>query len=284
MPIREKGYYNWEGELKASYVKWLPIFLTGIKGVYKKRFSKLVISFFLSYSFIFLFLVFLSSHPAGNFLKKAIEVIQTDKMLFYYYYTYESFLLFFMVIMSIFAGAELISGDLKFKSFTLYLSRPLSRLDYVKGKFSIVLFYLLSLTLGPAILLIIFKMILTGSFSVSIRVFLGVIIFPILISLFLASLSIMLSSLSANARLVKVIIFVFYVMSNAIARMFYDIFKSRSFLYISISENADRFGEFVFGTRRGGFYTEGLISGCILLGLTLIFFAILAIRIKRVEV
>jgi ABC-2 type transport system permease protein len=284
MPIREKGYYNWEGELKASYVKWLPIFFTGIKGVYKKRFSKLVCSLFLSYSSIFLFLVFLSSHPAGSFLKKAIEAIQTDRMLFYYYYTYESFLLFFMVIMSIFAGAELISGDLKFKSFTLYLSRPLSRFDYVKGKFSIVLFYLLTLTLGPAILLIIFKMIFTGSFAVSPRVFLGVIIFPIFISLFLASLSIMLSSLSTNARLIKVIIFIFYVMSNAIARMFYDIFKSRSFLYISISENAKRFGEFVFGTRSGGFYTEGLISGSILLGLTLIFFAILAIRIKRVEV
>jgi len=69
-----------------------------------------------------------------------------------------------MVIMSIFAGAELISGDLKFKSFTLYLSRPLGRFDYVKGKFSIVLFYLLSLTLGPAIVLIVFKMIFYGEF------------------------------------------------------------------------------------------------------------------------
>jgi hypothetical protein len=66
--------------------------------------------------------------------------------------------------------------------------------------------------------------------------------------------------------------------------MFRDIFKSRSYLYISISENVKQFGEFVFGTRTGGFYTEGLISGCILLGLTLIFFTILAMRIKRVEV
>ena len=284
MPIREKGYYKWEGELKTSYVKWLPIFLNGIKSVYKKRFSKLVFSFFFSYFSIFLFLVFLSSHPAGNFLKRAIKAIQTDEMLFYYYYTYESFLIFFMVIISIFVGAELISGDLKFKSFTLYLSRPLSRLDYVKGKFSIVLFYLLILTLAPAILLIIFKIIFTGRFSVSIRALPGIFIMPIVVSLFLASLSIMLSSLSANARFAKVFIFAIYLMSNIIGELFRDIFKSRSFLYISISENVKQFGEFVFGTRTGGFYTEGLISGSILLGLTLIFFAILAMRIKRVEV
>ena len=283
MPIREKGYYKWEGELKTSYVKWLPIFLNGIKSVYKKRFSKFLFASSALTFLIFLVAVYVSTKPELKMLTKLVRMIQTDAVLFNAYYT-NGFLLFMMVIISLFTGAEQISGDLKFKSFTLYLSRPLSRLDYVKGKFSIVLFYLLAFTLVPGLLLIIFKIIFTGGFSVSFRVILGVFIFPIMLSLFLASLSITLSSLSANARLVKVLIFVIYLMSDLIGHMFQDIFKSRSFLYFSISENVKHFGEFVFGTRNGGSYTEGLISGSILVGLTLIFFAILTMRIKRVEV
>jgi ABC-type transport system involved in multi-copper enzyme maturation permease subunit len=283
MPIREKGYYQWEGELKTSYVKWLPIFLTGIKGVYKKRFSKFLFAFSALTFLIFLAAVYVSTKPELRMLTRLVKMIQTDAALFNAYYT-NGFLLFMMVIISLFAGAEQISGDLKFNSFTLYLSRPLSRLDYVKGKFSIVLFYLLVFTLVPGLLLIIFKIIFTGSFSVPLQIFLAAIIFPILVSLFFASLSIMLSSLSTNARLVKILIIVIYLMSNAIARMFHDIFKSRSSLYFSIEENIKQFGEFVFGTQRGNFYMEGLISGCILLGLTLLFFTIVMIRINRAEV
>jgi ABC-type transport system involved in multi-copper enzyme maturation permease subunit len=231
---------------------------------------------------IFLVAVYVSTKPELKMLTRLVKVIQTDAALFKTYYT-NGFLLFMMMVISLFAGAEQISGDLKFKSFTLYLSRPLSRMDYVKGKFSIVLFYLLAFTLVPGMLLIIFKIIFTGDFSVSIRVFSAAVIFPILVCLFLASMAIMLSSLSANARLVKILIFVIYMMSNAVAHMFYDIFKSRTFFYLSFQENFEQFGDFVFGTQPG-FYTEGFISGIILLTLTALFFVVVMVRIKRVEV
>lgn len=282
MPIREKGYYNWEGELRTPRVKWLPIFFTGIAAVYRRKYSKFLFASSIMTFLIFLAAVYVSTKPELQMLTRLVKQIQSDAALFKTYYT-NGFLLFMMMIISLFAGAEQISGDMKFKSFTFYLSRPLSRMDYVKGKFSIVLFYLLAFTLVPGLLLIIFKIIFTGEFSVSIRVFLAAIIFPILVCLFLAGMAIMLSSLSANARLVKIIIFVIYMMSNAVAHMFYDIFKSRTFYYLSFQENFEQFGDFVFGTQ-SGFYMEGFISGVILLVLTALFFTIVMVRIKRVEV
>lgn len=283
MPIREKGYYNWEGELKPSRFNWLPIFLNGIRTVYKKRFSRFIFGTTGIPFLIFLVAVYVSSKPELKMLSSLVREIQTDAFLLNTYYT-NGFLVFMMMVVSVFAGAELIAGDLKYKSFTLYLSRPISRLDYIAGKFSIVLFYLLSFTLVPGMLLILFKIIFTGSVSISPRDFLAAVGFPILASFFLASLSIMLSSLTTNLRLAKIMIFVIYLMSNAVAHMFREIFRSRSFLHLSIDENIRQFGSFIFNTHGGGFYTEGFISGIILLALTLIFFTIVMVRIKRVEV
>lgn len=284
MPIREKGYYNWDGELKTSRFKWLPMLRNGINSVYKKKWSKLLFAVIVFYTLFFLFAIYVASRPELRMLREVVRNIQDTNMLFDYFYTFEGTLLFFVIIMSIFAGAELISNDIKFKSFTLYLSRPLSRLDYVKGKYSIVLFYLLMATLVPGILLILFKMIFLGFSTVSFQSAAAAVVFSLLVSLFLASLTVLVSALTASARLVKILIFVIYAMSQAVAHMFREIFRSKDFLYLSVYENIDRFASFIFNTRGGGFYKEGLIAGLIMLVLTLIFFSIVLVRVKRVEV
>lgn len=282
MPIREKGYYNWEGQLKTSPNRWMPIFIHGIKSVFKKKFSKLLFTLCASTFLIFLIAVYVSTKPELKMLSQLVKEIQSDALLFNTYYT-NPFLLFMMVTLSLFAGSELISGDLKYKSFIFYLSRPLSRSDYVKGKSAIVLFYLLAFTLVPGLLLIIAKIIFSGQFSVSFNILIAAIIFPIVMSLFLCSFAIMMSSLSANGGFVKVMIFVVYLMSNSIAQMLRETFKSSTFLYLSINENIKRFGEFIFGVKNE-FYATGFITGCILVGLTILFFAVVMMRIKRVEV
>lgn len=282
MPIREKGYYNWEGQLKSSHIKWLPIFINGIKSVYKKKFSKLLFSLCASTFLIFLIAVYVSTKPELKMLAQLVKEIQSNALLFNTYYT-NSFLIFMMVMLGLFAGSELISNDLKFKSFTFYLSRPLSRLDYVKGKYSIVLFYLLAFTLVPGLLLIIAKIIFSGEFGISLNILLAAIIFPIIMSFFLGSFIIMLSSLSPNSRFVKVMIFVVYLTSNAIAQMFNEIFSNKSFMYLSFDSNIKSFGDFIFGVK-GQFYMYGFISGCILVCLTILFFTVVMMRVKRVEV
>ncbi len=283
MPIREKGYYNWEGTLKTSRFNWLPIFRNGIGSVYKKKWSKLLFLLCSLYSLVFLVMVYISARPELNMAPRVAKQIGPTDKLFNLYFTFGGIIIFFAVIMCIFAGAELISGDLKFKSFSLYLSRPLTRVDYVMGKFSIVFFYLLLFTLAPGLVLLFFKMLFAGNYPVSFRDFLAVVTFPLVVSFFLGSLGTMLSSLSANARFVKVMIFITYLLSNILGKIFERAFDGSVFSFISIHANMERFSAFLFGIR-DGFYKDGFISGMVLLVLAVVFLGIVVIRIKRVEV
>ncbi len=282
MAIRERGYHNWEGELSPPPLKWLPMFRNGIRMVYKKRFAKMFFFCCLSMFFIFLMAVYLATRPELKAMTNLVRLIPSTATLFKTYYS-NGTMVFFMIIMCVFAGAEQISHDIKFKSFTLYLSRPLSRFDYVAGKYSIVLFYLLALSLVPGLLLQIFRVIFSGKFDIPPQVFLAGIVFPIIVSLFMVSLVILFSSLSPNSRLVKIMYFVTYFITESLAHGLAEGLDQNAFLYLSIQKNIERFADFIFGTR-SGFYTPGLIAGLILVGLGVLFFAIVNMRMKRVEV
>ncbi|MCP4155074.1 MAG: hypothetical protein GY757_45540 [bacterium] len=288
MPIREKGYYNWEGELTPHPIKWLPIFFTGIKKVYKKRFSKMMFLPAVLFFLVTLAGIFIYSRPELNMATKLAELIGSDANLFRYYYANWGSL-FMMLILAIFSGADLIAGDIKFKSFTLYLARPISRFDYIVGKSSIILFYLLLFSLAPGLLLLFFKILFTGSISITPQLFLAALLYPIIIALFMTSMTIMFSTLSSNTKLVQIMVFMFYFMTDLAAVIFKNIFRHSLFgsdnpiNLISIRSNGMHFGAFLFGTE-GGFYTHGLLAGCVLLTLTVIFFVIALARIKRVEV
>lgn len=282
MPIREKGYYSWTGELKNNSVRWFPIFSVGIKNVYKKRFSKLFFTSFASLFFIFLIALYVSSKPELKIFTRLVSIIKTDNMLFRSFYT-NGFMIFMSAMLCLFAGSELISADLKHNSVSLYLSRPLKKTDYIAGKYSIILFYLLVFSLFPGLLLIIFKIIFTGDLSAGPSLLIKSILFPLVISLFWSSMILMFSSLSSNARFVKLIFFVLYFFSDFIAGIFFQIFKNDHFLYISIAKNIRQFGSFVFDTP-AEFKAPEWISGLILVSLTIIFIIILYFRMRKVEV
>lgn len=282
MPIREKGYYSWTGELEKKRVKWLPIFSVGVKNVYKKRFSKLFFSSFASIFFVFLVALYVSSKPELKMFTKLVNIINTDEMLFRTFYT-NGFMVFMSAMLCLFSGSDLISSDLKHNSVSLYLARPLRKADYIAGKYSIILFYLLAFSLLPGMLLLIFKIIFTGSFSVSFSLLLRSILFPVVISFFWASMILMFSSLSPNARFVKLSFFIFYFFSDFVAGIFFQIFRNGKFLYISIVRNIRQFGSFVFGTQ-AEFRAPEWISGLILLMLTLIFIGVIFFRMRRADI
>ena len=287
MQIREKGYYKWDGELKKGGINWLPIFKTGIKNVYNKKFSKLLFTFSSGWFFIFLIAIYLSERDevkaAGNMFGGIIKkIIISEAHLFHLFYTV-GFFTFVLMIISLFAGADLISSDLKFKSYTLYLSRPLTILDYIKGKYSIVLFYLLLFSLVPGLLLLIAKAIFAKTISISPYVLFASILFPLLISLFFASMSLFFSSLSENSKTIKILLFSFYFFTDMIGGIFYGIFKNKDFFFLSVTKNIKQFGTFLFRTEEN-FYTTGFISGLIILGLTVFFFIFMYLKMKRTEV
>ncbi|MCI0470196.1 MAG: ABC transporter permease [Candidatus Aminicenantes bacterium] len=281
MTIREKGYYNWDGELKSGGHAWLPIFLDGIKTAFKKKSSKIFFTFTISPFFIFLLGIYISTKPELKMLSEIVKLLKNDATFFCTFFT-NGFLYFMLMILCIFIFAELISGDLKFNSFPLYFSRPLDRTDYVIGKFSIIMFYLLLFTLAPGILLVFFKILFTGQFAISPRVLLAIIVLPFLVSTFFASITLMVSSLSSNSRYVKLIIFLLFMFSNSISEMLKSIFKNTYFNLFSFARNVEQMGAYIFNTRPA-FSAPGWMSLAIISGLIILSFFILFLRIGKSE-
>ncbi|HUU04600.1 MAG TPA: ABC transporter permease subunit [Patescibacteria group bacterium] len=281
MDIREKGYRHWEGELKSSHFNWLPITLNGVKTVFKKKYAKLIFSLSASTFFVFLAAVYVSTKPELKILSELVRLLKSDAELFKTFYA-NGFLIFMLVILSIFSGADLISADLKSKAFPLYFARPLSRSDYLTGKFSIVLFYLLSFTLVPGILLLLFKMIFTGSLSFSPLLLLGIIAFPLIACVFLASLTLALSILSPNTKFIQIAIFLVYMFSNNLAQILRAIFKSDYFFLVSLPGNIQQLGCFVFGTNPA-YHFPAWLSALLLTAISALAVFWLSWRIKKAE-
>lgn len=281
MSIREKGYHTWDGELKIGGIVWLPIFLNGIKTAFKKKFAKVFFSFTVSPFLIFLIGIYVSTKPELKMLTEVVKLLKTDARFFCTFFT-NGFLYFMLMLLCVFVFAELISGDLKFNSFPLYFSRPLDRKDYVLGKFSIIMFYLLLFTLVPGILLVLFKFIFTGEISIAPRVLFAIVVLPILISSFFASITLMFSALSSNSRYVKIIIFLVFAFSNGISEMLKGIFKNTYFNLFSFPRNIEQMGAYIFNTRPV-FSAPGWMSLAIIVGLIIISFFIIFKRIGKSE-
>jgi len=248
MTIREKGYYGWDGELRSSGISWLPILKKGIRSAFKKKHAKTLFGFAALPFFSFLAAVYISTKPELKMLSRLVSLLRDDSVFFNAFYT-NGLLIFIMLLLCVFIGAELISGDLKFNSLPLYFSRPLDKIDYISGKYAIILFYLLAFSMVPGILLVIFKIIFTGHFSFSIWLLLAIIFYPIIVAFFFASLTLMISSLSSNRKFVWISIFLIYIFSNALGEMLRSIFKDPALMLFSIKTNIEQTGSFLFQTK-----------------------------------
>jgi ABC-type transport system involved in multi-copper enzyme maturation permease subunit len=280
--IREKGYYGWDGELTGSGISWLPILKRGIRNAFKKKHAKALFGFAALPFISFLGAVYISTKPELKMLSRLVSLLRDDSVFFNAFYT-NGLLIFIMLLLCVFIGAELISGDLKFNSLPLYFSRPLDKTDYLFGKYSILFFYLLAFSLLPGVLLVIFKIIFTGQFAFSFWLLLAIFLYPVIVAFFFASLTLMVSSLSSNRKFVWISIFLIYIFSDGLGEMLRSIFKDPALMLFSIETNIEQTGCFLFQTK-AGINAPPWISFLIIVTLSLTMFLVLYKRIGRSEV
>jgi len=281
MGIREQGYHKWDGQLRASRFAWLPIFWVGIKMAFRKKYSKALFMATNAPFLAFLGGVYVSTRPELKMFPRIVELLKIDARFFSVFYT-NGFLIFMLMMLCLVLFVDLICGDLKSNSFPLYFSRPLDRMDYILGKFSIILFYLLLFTLVPGLLLMIFKFIFTGAISLDPRLLLGILVVPILVSIFFASMTLMVSSLTSNGRYVRIIILLVFIFSNSIAQVLKSIFRSPYCELFSVARNIEQMGAYVFNTQPV-FSAPKFLSLAIILGLSVLSIFILYKKIGKSE-
>jgi ABC-2 type transport system permease protein len=240
MPIHDQGYHRYKGERDRSGAAWQVIARAGIRTVLAQR------------KFLALLLF-----AWGPFLVRAVQVyiaanFQQASFLQPRGETFREFLDqqgIFVFFITIYVGAGLIAADRRANALQLYLSKPLTRWEYVAGKLAILFVFLTLVTFLPAMTLLLVQIGFAGSFAfVRQNLYLvpAITLFS-LVQVLLASFTILaLSSLSNSSRFVGImyagVIFFTGALFNAVRGI-----TGRSWLaWLSPTDALEQLGDAMF--------------------------------------
>lgn len=191
MAIHDLGYRSWTGTRSGGTNRWWVIASTGIQRAWQSPWLRRMIgaawlpAFFYALGFFFwekslitpgwtdFIRMFVQAAPS-EIAEVAKAGFQADNiaearhgmwswLLFSFFRRSQAVL---MVAVIGLIAPRLISQDIRSRAFLLYFSRPLSRIEYVVGKFVTVVFYLMLISTIPAIMLYLLGILLSPSTAV----------------------------------------------------------------------------------------------------------------------
>jgi ABC-2 type transport system permease protein len=191
----------------------------------------------------------------------------------------------FVFLISI-ALAGLIAEDRRAHALQIYLSKPLTRVEYVAGKLAVILAFLLFVTLAPAMLLLILQIMFAGSVTfLRENLFLipAITLFSLIQSLLSAFALLALSSLSSSRRFVAVMYAGIIFFTAAMYQALRNITGSTSWAWLSPTDTLSVIGDTVFriGSTPAISPLAAVIAVLVLIAMSLV---ILERRVRGVEV
>jgi len=248
MLIHDRSYHHWNGQLKSGRVScWIVIARTELKILAQRKFVRFIVAIPpLVYLVVHGVLVYLV-----NYFPESTALLTIDPEFF------KQFLMrnpvfpgFFIVLIGVFSGANLISKDLRHNALSIYLSKPISWTDYLIGKISVIVVLLLMITCIPCLLLFIEHSLLSKDLEFilqnywilgSILIYSLVIIFP------LSLLIVTFSSLTTDMRYAAVWFVSVLTGTPILQEIIEQTTRNRQTEIISIWGNFDILGIQLFG-------------------------------------
>src|SRR5947209_8901481 len=156
MPIHDQSYRHYAGGRALPGKSWTVIAWAGIRAFIRKRmFMGLLIFALVPFIVRAVQLWISSNYPQASVLAPTAE-------------TFRQFLEqqdFFVFVITVYVGAGLIANDRRANALQIYLSKPLTRTEYVFGKLAILMAFLMLVTWVPAIVLLIVQLMFAGNFT-----------------------------------------------------------------------------------------------------------------------
>ena len=240
MPIHDQGYRRYLGSRAAVGRSWQVITRAGVRTVLSKR--------------AFLGLMLLAWSPfvvravqvyiAANFSQASFLAPKAE--------TFREFLGqqgIFVFFVTIYVGAGLIANDRRANALQVYLSKPLTRAEYVGGKLAILFLFLVGVTWLPAVTLLLIQIMFAGSFTfVRENIFLvpAITLFSLLQVLVASTTMLALSSMSKSARFVGVMYAGLIFFTSALFNAIRGITGRSTFAWISPTETLEQIGNIIF--------------------------------------
>jgi ABC-2 type transport system permease protein len=276
VPIHDQGYRRYGGG-KARGRGWLIIARGGIRTFLGKR--AIIGLMLMSWSLFFVRAI--QIYAAAN-LPQAAFLAPTPE-------TFREFLdqqAIFVFFVTVYIGAGLIANDRRANALQIYLSKPLTRAEYIFGKLAILMAFLLFVTWLPAMLLLVVQIALAGNltfFKNNLFLFPAITLFSFLYVTTVASTMLALSSLSKSSRYVGILYAGVIFFTQAIYGVLLVVTRSTAMSWISVSANLSQVGNVIF-RQPLKYDTPWPVSLLVVLGLVVVSGLILERRVRGVEV
>lgn len=277
MPIHDQGYRRYAGGKAPGGRAWAVIAAAGIRSLIVKRaFLGLLLVAWLPFLVRSLTIYMSVNVPQAAFLAPTAE-------------TFREFLEqqgIFVFFITVYVGAGLIANDRRANALQIYLSKPLSRTEYIIGKMAILMTFLLLVTWVPAIVLLIVQILFKGSFDfvrANLYLFPAITLFAFLETLMISAAMLALSSLSKSGRYVAILYTALLFFTQAIYGVILVITRDTRWSWISFSANLTQVGNVIFRLPLQ-YATPWPVSLAMILGLIAASALILERRVRGVEV
>ena len=278
MPIHDQGYRRYGGLKARTGTGWMVIARAGIRSQLAKRaFLGLLLLSFLPF-----FARAIQIYLAVNFPQTG-DLLAVKPDLFRQFLDQQQIWVFFITV---YVGAGLIANDRRANALQIYLSKPLTRAEYIFGKLAILMSFLLLVTWVPALLLLIVQIAFAGNFTFLLKnlyLFPAITVFAFIQVTMVAAAMLALSSLSKSSRYVAILYAAVIFFSQAIYGVLTVVTRSTQLSWISFPANLSQLGDVIF-RMPSKYETPWPVALLMIVGLIAVSGFILERRVRGIEV
>jgi ABC-2 type transport system permease protein len=279
MPIYEQSYRRREARGPLRQVRSWPIAREALRLLFARRLFLLLMALtwapLIGWS---LYVYFMAQAPDIR------RVLPLDAKVFAEFMYWQAWLALFPTLLG---GSGMIAGDLRTGAILIYLSRPLTRVDYVLGKLGALLALNLGVTLLPGLLLYGIALALAPDVLLQwsmARIGPAVVVDAVVVSLVFSLLALALSSLSRSARVAGMAFFGVVVALSPVAALLKALTDSPLVSLLSLWEDLATVGQALFGLPPDPLRPAWPYPALVLLATLLVSLAVLRARVRAVEV
>jgi ABC-2 type transport system permease protein len=277
VPIHDQGYRRYGGEKARTGTGWIVITRAGLRTFFAKRaFLGLLLVAWFPFFVRAVQIYAAANLPQAQFLAPTAE-------------TFRQFLdqqQIFVFFITVYVGAGLIANDRRANALQIYLSKPLTRAEYIFGKLAILMIFLSLVTWLPAIVLLIVQISFAGNFTFLARnlfLFPAITVFSFILVTMVAAAMLALSSLSNSSRYVGILYAAVIFFTQAVYGVVYAVTRSSAMSWISFSANLSQVGDVIF-RQPPKYDTPWPVSLFMIVGLIVLSAVVLERRVRGVEV
>jgi ABC-2 type transport system permease protein len=162
MAVYKQTYRGYSGPLTAAWSRFLVVYRYSRKSVFRSKFQTSFFNLCFFFPLLCLLAVYTNAHldVVPMLGQRSTPLLNINNSFFGIFLNVQATLAF---LLTAFVGPGLVSPDLANGALTLYLSRPLSRTEYVLGKMAVLVITLSWITWIPGLVVFFTQAILAGS-------------------------------------------------------------------------------------------------------------------------